>query len=304
MTLRISWSGIQRYEKCHQKSLLVNTGRSSKVQDTRIFLEGTVADRIMRQWLNSDDPQPGQMVGMVDEVFERITSPESNDEDRRLIRWRGNPSSDKLKAKNFIRDVVNDLEPILWSMVIPHLFQPELKFRTQIVIPYLDGRLTAVELIGGIDIVMQTQDEELELPNGTLLAPGDFALFDLKATRQDDYIAKTLGQGTFYDIAWGAYIGDAIQPRAFGFIAPALKNKVHWSEITDADRRVMMTRVVDYAHGHWRKDWTPNVTSQCSNCEVKHACSAFGFVPAIDAAGKNRASFTKTAKSRAVHRPS
>ena len=57
------------------------------------------------------------------------------------------------------------------------------------------------------------------------------------ATYDPAYMNTVAGQAIFYDIAFGNWIGDQAQPKRFGFIAPAVKEKVIWATITEEDRR-------------------------------------------------------------------
>ena len=284
MTLLISWSGLKRYESCHQLHLRTIKQQTQK-QNARIFLPGATADLVQREWLNQDDPKPGQMVKMVPDVLDRLTNKDRNFEDfREHIRWRSDPRTDKQEITEFVTSVVTKLEPILLKLVVPYDYQPELKFRTTMGLPYLDGRIVGVKLIGGIDIVVRDNE-------------GRFILYDLKATKERRYIDSTLGQGIFYDIAWEAYFG--VRPVMFGFIAPALDEPVIWVKVSDDDRSVMMARVTKFAHGMWRGDWTPKTDDEgCRFCEARHVCDKFAIHLATDEMGRHRVSFEHTVAAR------
>lgn len=289
MTLSVSWSGLKRWEECGQRHLRVMQGKSIAAKDGRVFIQGTVADRIMRAWLSQPSQSPGEMVAMAEDYVRRLSMPDQDDahEDAQVVRWRGDPLTDRQLVTNFVREVVSELEPILEKYVLPHDYQPELSFRTPIFVPYLDGNMTAVEMIGGIDIVVRERDT------------GDYVLYDLKATKNPAYLNTVAGQAIFYDIAFGNWIGDQKQPIKFGFIAPAVKEKVVWAHITDDDRRVMMTRIVRFCQGQWRKEWDPKkANSGCSECEVRHACVKWTVSSVKDSQEQNRASFMETARAR------
>lgn len=287
--LAISWSSLRSYEECNHRHLRRSQGKATSAIDGRIFLPGTVADRVMREWLETPDPRPGEMVHMVEGMMERFCNPQ-NEDDRntaRVIRWRGDPVTDRQIVTNFVRRVVRDVEPFLVQHVVPHFYQPELRFRTTVGIPFLDGRLTAVDLVGGIDIVVQNKDTE------------DFSLYDLKATENDDYVRTVLGQGVFYDIGFGNWWGDQSQPKEFAFLTPACKEKVVYARITDEERRHMMTRIINMAHGIWRKEWDPTeADGPCYNCDVKHACDKWKLDLKQDSQGKHRVSFEDAAARR------
>jgi PD-(D/E)XK nuclease superfamily protein len=285
MTLLLSWSGLKRYEACHQLHL-----RTIKKQTTppnaRVFLAGACADLVQREWLNQEDPKPGQMVTAIPDVLDRLTNSERNFEDYRShIRWRVDRATDLRDISGFVKLVVTKLEPILLKHVVPYDYEPELKFRTTLGIPYLDDKPVGVLLLGGIDIVVRLPD-------------GRFVLYDLKATKERRYIDSTLGQGIFYDIAWASYFGEGY-PAMFGFIAPALDDPLIWVKVSDEDRQVMFSRITAFAHGMWRGDWKPKTDDAgCNFCEAKHACDKFAVHLKLDEVGRHRASFEQTVTRR------
>jgi hypothetical protein len=283
--LSVSWSRLKAYEECRQKVLRTMQGRSSGVKNGRIFLPGTLADRAMRRWLEEDDPQPGGMHAHVPELFEEHTGEDAE----YIIKWRGDVAADKRAVRDQVRECLDNLEPLLVEKVLPFRYQPELKFRTTIGIPYLDGEPVRVDLIGGIDIVVQDDED-------------NFGIFDLKNTRNDAYVrGATLGQLTFYTIAWGAYIGDPAQPKQAAFLTPLCQEKYVPVVVGPEERRVMMARLTEYCHGVWREEWTPtDVDSFCYNCDVKHACDRFA-LPTTGTAGKNRASFAAASAARSTY---
>jgi hypothetical protein len=291
VSLSISWSGLSRYEYCHHKHLRVTEGKALRSPwSSRDFLAGNVADRVQREWLRQPDPQPGQMVAMVPDMLDRWTNPDRGEEDFRPVRWKGDPREDRRKVQEFCTEVVSKLEPILLKWVTPFDFQPELRFETHIAVPYLDGRLVAVTLVGGIDIVVR-------------LPSGEFVLFDLKATRQDSYIAKTLGQGIFYSLAWKHYWG--VHPVRFGFIAPALDERLIWCDISEDDYTTMRSRIMKFATGMWSGEWSPKFDNEgCDFCEVRHACDKFAIHLTPDDRGRNQASFEQALEARRSGRTS
>jgi hypothetical protein len=251
--------------------------------DGRRFLAGTVCDRVMRRWLEQDNPELGQMQGWVDELFASY----ADDDDEYTIKWQGNPKEDREKVRQFCHEVIVNLEPILAERVLPYSWQPELKFYVPVQIPYLDGRPVVVALRGGMDIVVRDN-------------VGDFALWDLKATANDSYVrGKTLGQLTFYDISFRALMRAPGQPKTAGFITPACKEKVVTIQVTDEDRRIMMSRIVNMAHGIWRQEFEPTTDDEpCFNCEAKAACTRWTVPIARDENGRGRADLFATAKAR------
>lgn len=291
--LTVSWSSLKRWEACHQHDYRSKRGEAKSIKDGRIFLPGTIADRLMREWLESEDPQPGQMVENIEEMFRRYAFPETDDEREEaqyVIKWKGDKRQDQQDVKDFVRRTVTDLEPILMREVIPHDYHPELRFRTSVGLP-LFGQTARVTLIGGIDIAVRLREADQ--------ATGRYRLFDLKTTVNDDYIRSTLGQGIFYDIAFGHWIGDKNQPEQFGFIAPGLPEKIYWAKVTNDDRRFMLQRIIKYAEGLMQGDNTPKESDAgCQWCDVSHVCDKWRIDSQVDAQGKNRASFGKAAARR------
>jgi hypothetical protein len=287
VTLKISWSGLSRYEACHHHHLRVIEGKAIRRGfASRDFLAGNVADRTMREFLRAPDPKP-ELPDLVDEWFERFTDPALGEEDFRPVKWRRDPSTDRAEVKEFVLQLVDELRPVLDQWVLPYDYHPELRFEVVIGLPYLDGRTVGVKLIGGIDVVVRISED-----------PPTFILFDLKATKHDSYIAKTLGQGVFYDVAWAPYWG-AGPPKRFGFITPALTEKLIWADIDDDDRRVMRARIEAFAQGMWRGDWSPKVDNAgCEYCDTQHACDKFAVHIVTDSVGKRRASFEDAVKLR------
>lgn len=283
--IRVSWSSLRRWETCRHKWYRVSEGKAHGAQNARDFLVGNVTDRVMRHWLNISDPEAGQMEKLVIPVFNKLTAP--NHEKERVIRWKGNPTEDKQKVIDKSFEVIRALEPILLEHVIPYEYQPDLYFRTPVYIPAPDDSMIAVEMFGYLDVAVRH-------PNNV------YKLFDLKATENESYIQETLGQGIFYDVAFGTWIGDMSQPEGFGFIAPLIRPDVIWTEISDDDRRVMMTRVIEYAHGVWSGEYPPlagDSPKPCWNCEVKHVCDRY----TVGSIGKGRVSFEVAARNRIVN---
>jgi hypothetical protein len=287
--LSISWTALQRYEACHQRHLRTLEGKAiRKPFASRDFLAGNIADRVQRAWLHLPDPQPGQMAQMVPDMFDRWTNPDREDEEFQPVKWRGDPQVDRKEVQEFCTLVVTRLEPILLKWVVPYDYQPELRFEAWIGLPDLNGDTTPVRLIGAIDIVVRLPD-------------GRFLLFDLKATKNDSYIAKTLGQGIFYDVSWAHYWGQ--HPIRFGFIAPALDERLIWCDIDTGDRAVMHSRIMRFAQGMWAGEWAPKADDEgCDHCDCKHACDKYALHLTVDDQGRHRASFEEALEARRTGR--
>lgn len=294
MTLNISWSGLKRWEECNQLDYRVKQGQAHAVTDGRVFLAGTLADRAMRRWLENNCE--GKIDDSLDELVRLYTKPETDDEKKEaqyVIKWRGDPNADRKKVTEFVREALASLEPLLKHWVEPYDYQPEMKFKTKVGVPYLDGKTTGINLIGGIDVVTRFE------PPSEEHKAGRFRLFDLKTTTDAGYITKTTGQSVFYSLAFGHWIGDKKQPEEFGFIAPMLPNKIYWSTVTDEDRRHMISRIIRYAQGQWNGEKEPKADDTgCRFCVAYHVCDKYALNFSKDDIGRNRVSFEKAASSR------
>jgi hypothetical protein len=284
--VQVSWSGLKRWENCPQHHLRVIQHKTEKSDKGRIFLPGTVCDLVQRRWLDSDKPEPGQMVEMVEQIFSEVV-----DEGESKIHWKGNPIKDKEDVKAQCRQVVLNLEPWLIENVLPYDYQPEVKFSAYMQVPYIcDDRFGIIKMIGGIDVVVR--DDQ-----------GKFRLYDLKVTSNDSYIRSTLAQLIFYDLAWGVIQGDFYHAVEWGFVTPLLPEKLIPITVDRDDRSAMLSRVVKYAHGFWKDDWKPKADDAgCGYCEAKGACEKFKRIPIVDENGKQRISFTQAAAQRAQYR--
>lgn len=278
----ISWSGLKRWENCPQHQLRVITKETKPSEKGRIFLPGTVLDLVQRKWLDSDNPQPGEMVDMVEKVFSDVV-----EERESVIKWRGNPFHDQAEVKHDVRSAVKKLEPWLLANVIPYEYQPEVKFRAYMNVPYIcDDAFGIVKMIGGIDIVVR--DDQ-----------GKFRLYDLKMTKNDAYIRSTLAQLIFYDLAWGVIQGDFYHAAEWGFVTPMLGEQMIPITVDRDDRAAMLSRIIKYAQGVWRDEWKPKADDAgCDWCEAKGTCQKFKQIPIVDENGKQRVSFLQAAAQR------
>lgn len=282
----ISWSGLKRWENCPQHQLRVITKETKPSDKGRIFLPGTVLDLVQRKWLDSDDPQPGQMEEMVESIFSEVV-----EERESVIKWKGHPLHDQQAVKDDVREAVRKLEPWLIQNVLPYEYQPEVKFRSWMQIPYPceggeERSFGVVKMIGGIDILVR--DDK-----------GKFRLYDLKMTRNDSYIRSTLAQLIFYDLAWGVIQGDFYHASEWGFVTPMLGEQMIPITVDREDRAAMLSRIVKYAQGVWRDEWKPKPDDAgCDWCEAKGACQKFKQVAIVDENGKQRLSFSQAAAQR------
>lgn len=280
--LTLSWSRLKSWESCKQQVLRRKQGKSSySPMQGRVFLPGTIADRCMRAYLELENPQPGGICDPLEEIFERFAFTD----DQYVIKWKGNPLDDQKKVKENVRIVLENLEPQLWDFVIPNGYQVEYRFRTTVGIPYLDGKLVPVDLIGGIDI--------LTAKLGVDGQPEEYSVYDLKATFDDSYVrGSILAQLIFYSIVVKTEFGK--YPVNTAFLTPACKQKYVPLVVSPDDVRTMMSRIISYCNGVWKDQWDPKSVpdNECTWCEVHHACDLFRIEP-----GK-KASFLELAAKR------
>lgn len=285
--VQVSWSSLKRWENCPQHQLRIIKHETEKQNKGRIFLPGTVCDLAQRRFLDDEHRSPGDMAASIETIFkETVEKAESK------ILWKGNPNTDMAAVQKFCRETVTTLEPWLYKNVLPYGFAAEHKFKAHMEIPYLrDGVRAPIKLIGGLDIIVQ--DDQ-----------GKFRLYDLKVTKNHDYIKSTLAQLIFYDIAWCIINGAWDSCVEWGFITPAIPNEPYIPIIvTEEDRRIMMSRVVKYAQGVWNDNWAPKADDVgCNWCEARGMCQKFKTVPIVEANGKQRLSFADAAKTRSAFR--
>lgn len=266
--LTVSWSRLKDYEECKHRVLKKMQGHRSPAVDGRNFLGGTICDRIMRRLLEHDDPQPGMMLSWLEETFNE----HAFNSEEYVIRWRGDPQADIQRVKDLCTKVLTNLEPLLFTKIIPQNYEAEVRFGFKgtpqpiIGVPGLDGAPRPVLLIGGIDILTQDPTD-----------PTWYGLYDLKATENDAYVrGGILGQLTFYAIVLKVLFGH--YPKEAGFITPGTSEHFVPVQITKDEVTTMYSRIERFCHGVWRKEWEPKdkIDSNCEySCDVKHACDLF-----------------------------
>lgn len=230
--------------------------------DVRNYFGGNVVDRCMRNWLDSDDPQPGGMAAMVRQQMEDSEA-EARDAKEGVIKWRN--VRDKETLEGWCVELVTRLEPILFQYAVPFDYQPARRFEVPLSIPHPEGYQERMFLIGEMDLLIRDN------------APRWF-IYDLKGTNNETYWRKVVGQLLFYEIAVKLEYGE--WPAASGLIQPMCKEKVLPFVFTDADRRDMFYRITKVATDIWRGDTSPKASNAgCDRCEVKHACLKFAVRP-------------------------
>lgn len=255
--LKLSWSRIRSHEECPAQGHLLATKQKSPVTDIRGYYHGTVVDICMRDWLSSDNPQPGFMNAHVDKVFaeREVAARESGDG---IVKWKN--ASDKNETRILCRNAVYRLEPLLDKICLPYEWDPAVRFSVPMWIPGLDGAQRQIALVGEIDLLVR-------MPHGVII-------WDLKATRDENYYRKVIGQLLFYDIAVAAMTGK--WPAAAGLIQPLCKEQLPMFQFSKDDRTQLYQRIVKVATDIWSGNILPKVDNKgCNRCPTRPACPKF-----------------------------
>lgn len=257
--LRLSWSRIRAHSECPAKGQLIAEHHKSPAADIRGYFHGTVVDVAERRWLEIAEPPLGWMRENIDSIFTEMekSAPETGDG---VVRWKH--ADDRMTTLEFCRSAVERLEKILQKICLPYDYDPAVRFNVPLKIPYLDGSLREIRLVGEIDLIVLAKDRSWS------------KVWDLKATRDDNYWRKVTGQLLFYDIAmWGM---TKQWPETCGLIQPMCKQVVLPFQFSKEDRVQMFQRICSTATDIWRGAVLPKVDNAgCSICPVRHACPKF-----------------------------
>jgi hypothetical protein len=259
--LRLSWSRLRVHDECPAKGDLQRRHKSP-ITDIRSFFHGNVVDLLMRRWLAQEDPEPGWMSAQVDAAFEESAEIARESKDG-IVRWK--TPTDKAETLQFCRDLVAKLEPILQVYCLPFDWAPAVRFEVPITIPYLDGTMREIILVGEIDLLVFDR-------------LGRVAVWDLKATRDNSYWRKVAGQLAFYAIACRASKSPQLGrwPARTGLIQPMCDQQVLQVDITEEAKRQMSARIVRTARDIWAGNLAPKESNDgCGWCQVRHACPKF-----------------------------
>jgi hypothetical protein len=258
LTIRISWSQLRTHEECKQKGHLQRSRKRASVEDFRNFFPGTVTDRVVRDWL-LEDPKSnlGRMPSMVADIMER--EEELIREGRGSIQWKDIEDRQRVLADCI--EAVTKIEPALEEYVLPYQYIPDFRFALPMDLPHPDGGFGQIILNGAMDILVK--DDQ-----------GQFQVWDVKHTKNNDYWRKTEGQLTFYDLAVGAGTGQGTT--VTGLLQPLCDLPVKTFVISDDKRNQLRQRVMSMAQDLWNGDVAPRVDNRyCGYCAVKHACPKF-----------------------------
>jgi hypothetical protein len=257
--LRISWSRLRLHDECPAKGDLMRRHKSP-VQDIRSFFHGNVVDLAMRRWLDMEEPPAGWMLAQVDALFEEaeVIARETGDG---IVRWKN--LEDKAATLEFCRELVTRLEPILVKYALPFEWEPAKRFQVPVRIQDLGGHWREITLVGEMDLLVRDSE-------------GRLAVWDLKATRDNGYYKKVLGQLAFYAIACKAMYGQL--PAMTGLFQPMCDQQV-LPVTVDADAVAQMaSRITKAARDILAGHVAPKAGNDgCAYCAVQHACPKFSF---------------------------
>lgn len=256
--ITVSWSRLRSWLECKQKAHLQSKGLKSPAQNLKLFHKGTTVDRILRDWLLEPYPQLGVMADRVEDYM-GLVEREYLEQGSGVVHWEHTEERNNTIA--WCRRLLTNLEPIMVELVLPYQYTPDLRFRSPIMVPGLDGEPRQIDLIGAIDIYVRE--------NATRSA-----VYDLKATENSAYWKKTIMQLVFYALAM--YAEDGFYPSRTALVQPMCSDTVLSLKITEDHILSLVNKITDYAHSVWREDFAPKVSDAgCSWCPVKFACSKF-----------------------------
>lgn len=255
--IRVSWSRLRMHDECPAKGELMRRHKSPTA-DIRDFFPGNVTDLLMRRWLEQEVPELGWMAAQVDEVFEESAAIAKRTGDG-IVRWRG--PNDKAETREFCRELVIRLEPILAKYALPFDWQPAKRFQVPITMTDDDGQQREIVLIGETDLLVRD-------------CAGRIAVWDLKATRNNDYYKKVLGQLAFYALAVKAMTGEL--PVITGLIQPMCTQRVLPVSVGRDEVAQIVGRIEKVARDIMAGRLAPKADNAgCAYCQVRHACPKF-----------------------------
>jgi len=254
--VRLSWSRLRVHDECPQKGQLLAQRKKAKVADIRSYIHGNIADQLMRRWLSMDEPPPGWMTEHLDEVFE-ATVTEARETGDGIVKWKS--PTDRAEVREFVRELVTRLEEILGKYCLPFDWTPAYRFE----VPF-EVHGIAVRLVGEADLLVFDNR-------------GRVAVWDLKATQNNEYWRKVVAQLVFYAIAVRASGAEQLGrwPAMAGLIQPMCDQRVLPVTITPAAIREMGARIERAASDILAGRLDPRPGDYCQWCEVSHACPAW-----------------------------
>lgn len=255
--LRLSWSRLRTHDEC---PALYDLRRANKspLADQRNFLHGNATDMAMRRWLSMEDPPPGWMAEHIEGILDECSKPSKEG----IVKWRS--ADDRAELLAFCLELVTRLEPILARYALPFTWTPARRFEVPVTIAGLDGEPREIILNGEMDLLVED-------------AEGHIVVWDLKATKDDAYYHKVLGQLAFYCLVVAAMRGRL--PVRAGLIQPMCKERVLPLVVGMEEVRQMSWRIERAAHDIWAGRVLPKADDKagvdCNWCEMRRACPKF-----------------------------
>lgn len=257
--INISWSSLRVFEECAQRAKLSRERKRHVTRNLRGFFHGNVADAVMREWYRLDSaqravtPMSSFVEGVVTAEEERIK--ERNDG---ILKWKS--PTDRAELTEFVEELCTRLQVILADVAGDNEVTLAKRFSVPIKLPDPGGGRSVVNLNGELDMLVYS--------------PDGYSIWDLKATKDDYYWRKTIGQLTFYDIAmWAEHKAYALRT---GLLQPMCKQQVLEVNISDDTRRDLLVRINRMATSMWN-DLYPLAedAAACRFCDCRHACPKF-----------------------------
>lgn len=268
--LKLSWSRIRNHVECQRKGALISAGMKSPVADVRNYFQGNVTDRCMGDWLSLEKQEPGWMAAHVDEILDREEANVRETGDG-VVKWRHR--EDKAQVRAWCRECVTRLEPILFELIIPHLFEPHSRFEVPLTIPGPGGEPRKILLRGETDL-RTWRSEKVPL-----------SVDDLKATENTAYWRQVTGQLMFYEIATWGMTGQ--WPEVSRLIQPMCQERVLTFYFSAEHRREMFVTICRVANDIWRGELPPKADSVgCDRCAAKAMCPKYAHGRGRVAAGR------------------
>lgn len=256
--LKISWSKLRSHMECKQKGFLQRAGKGASMENQRVFFPGTVTDRVVRDWLAGDPySNPGLMVDMVESIVQR--EQENIEKEGKQLRWKNDKDRDSIIAD--CQEAVRNIEPSLNRLVLPYEYDVDFSFKAPLRIPHPLGHSETVILNGFMDIIVRRGEDQ-------------WAVYDVKHTKDNQYWKKTRGQLSFYDLAVDVMF-DA-PTFEVGLLQPLCKETERMFVLDDAERGILLKHVNDMCVDIWEKNFDPDAPiDACKFCNVRHACTRF-----------------------------
>lgn len=244
--------------ECRQKGYLQRAKKGAKLENQRVFFPGTVTDRVVRDWLSGDPySNPGVMPDMVESVV--LREEESILERGKKLIWKDENDRDSIIKD--CQEAVRNIEPSLTKLVLPYEYDVDFKVLAPIIAPHPAGHKETIILTGFMDIIVRRGEDQ-------------WAVYDVKHTKDNSYWRKTRGQLSFYDLA----VDIMFEAPTFevGLLQPLCKETEKMFVLSEQDRTVLMAQVLSMAEDIWNENFDPSAPiSECYFCNVKHACSRF-----------------------------